>query len=791
MTPKDFETAVDFTFSIDKDESEIKNVAQKSKHIVVNNEQLESYVKLIKKDLKTDKTVTLNSASFKIKATKDIYDRGNGKILYKNGETVTQKVGKTTYDTFTTNSQNLVVPNNSCASEFDFLGTVITPLKLPVGSFEVYEISIPEGFLQLDEPVKFNIEGIRDFDKDEDGDPVIEVIVKNEQPTGTLVIDKSIALRENVDTSLIDTSDLSGIEFSLKANEDIIDYSDGSIIYKKGELVNNYNLSQSGNLTVSKIPMGRYILKEEKTLDGLVLNDTIYNIEFIKEDDITKVYTVTKDIINDTTLVDISKTDITGDEELVGAELKVIDENDNVIDSWTSTDKSHKIEGLKVEKSYKLVEDLAPLGFVKATSIDFKIEKTNSVQQVTMVDKVVEMSKTDVGGTEIEGATIQVLDDESNIIDEWVSTKESHKIRNLIEGKSYILHEEIVVDGYVKATDIPFKVTENKETQKLTMIDKVVEVSKRDVAGEEVEGAKLQVLDKDNNVIDEWISSKEDHKVSGLKEGDTYKLHEEVAIGDYVKASDIEFKVSFEKETQKIIMIDKLVEIIKTDLVTGEEIEGAELQVVDENDTIIDEWISTKEPHKVSGLEENKTYRLIEKTCPYGYEIAEEIEFTVTNEKVNQKIEMKDKPILKKIKLVKLDSDTKEVIKADFTFGIFEDEECTKLIKEVNSDKELGTITFEDLRYNTYFIKELKQPENYQLSDRIVKIEINENGTFADGVLLEDNDSVCSFEFYNQLVPKVQTGNETNYTLLIVSAIISLLEIIAGIFILRKNKKNN
>ena len=238
-------------------------------------------------------------------------------------------------------------------------------------------------------------------------------------------------------------------------------------------------------------------------------------------------------------------------------------------------------------------------------------------------------------------------------------------------------------------------------------------------------------------------------------------------------------------------MVDKLVEIIKTDLVTGEEIEGAELQVVDENDTIIDEWISTKEPHKVSGLEENKTYRLIEKTCPYGYEIAEEIEFTVTNEKVNQKIEMKDKPILKTIKLLKLDSDTKEVIKADFTFGIFEDEECTKLIKEVNSDKELGTVTFEDLRYNTYFIKELIQPENYQLSDRIVKIEINENGTFADGVLLEDNDSVCSFEFYNQLVPKVQTGNETNYTLLIVSAIISLLEIIAGIFILRKNKKNN
>lgn len=52
VTPKDYETAVDFTFSITQDETEVQEVAQKSKHLVVNNEQLESYVKLIKKDLK-------------------------------------------------------------------------------------------------------------------------------------------------------------------------------------------------------------------------------------------------------------------------------------------------------------------------------------------------------------------------------------------------------------------------------------------------------------------------------------------------------------------------------------------------------------------------------------------------------------------------------------------------------------------------------------------------------------------------------------------------------------------
>ena len=47
-----------------------------------------------------------------------------------------------------------------------------------------------------------------------------------------------------------------------------------------------------------------------------------------------------------------------------------------------------------------------------------------------------------------------------------------YKIKNLVEGESYILHEEVSIEGYVKATDVEFKVTNDKETQKLVMIDK-------------------------------------------------------------------------------------------------------------------------------------------------------------------------------------------------------------------------------------------------------------------------------------------------------------------------------
>ena len=645
--------------------------------------------------------------------------------------------------------------------------------------------------MQLEKSVKFKIEGIRDFDKDQDGDPIVEVVVKNEQPTGTLIIDKEIALRENVDTSLIDTSDLSGIEFKLSAKENIISPIDGSIIYKKGQEVKTYNLDKDGNLKVEELPMGVYEIQETKTLAGLVLNDKVYEVKFEQKDLVTKVYEVKLDISNDTTLFDFSKTDVTGDKELPGAKLKVTNKEGKVIDEWTSTENKHTIEGLVVGNEYTMTEEIAPDGYVKATSITFKVENTKEVQHVQMKDKIVDMSKVDIGGEEVEGAKIKVFDEEGNIVDEWTSGKEEHKIKGLKEGKKYTLHEEVAPDGYVKATDVEFEVTTDKENQHIDLIDKVVEISKEDIAGKEIEGAKLQVLGKDGNIIDEWTSTKEPHKVTGLTEGETYKLHEEVAIGDYVKASDIKFKVTTDKETEKHIMIDKLVEIVKTDLVTGEEIEGAELQVVDEEGNIVDEWTSTKEAHKVPGLEEGKKYKLIEKTAPYGYELTEEIEFVVTTDKETQKVEMKDMPILKDIQLTKIDSKTKEVILEKFTFGLYIDEECKELIQQVDSNKETGTILFDDVRYGTYYIKEITAPKGYEKSDKVVKVEINDKGVFVDDKEINENDNIYNFEFENAPIETPNTGDNSHLKLIGGVMILSLLGLILLAIKLFKNNKDN
>lgn len=704
-TPVDFEPAVDFSFSITKDESEIQEVAQKVKHLVVNDEQLESYIKLVKKDLKSNKIVTLNSATFEIKAASDIIDRGNGKTLYRKGDKITQKLGSTTYSSFTTNADNEVIPDYSYNSNNDGKGITITPLSLPVGKYEITEIRIPTGFLQLEAPVKFEIKNVKDFDTDKDGDFIKEVIVKNEQPTGTLKVNKTVAIRENVDTSLINISDLSGIQFKLTAKEDIIDMADGSKFYTKGQEVGTYNLTKEGKLTIDNLPMGTYELQEIKTLDGLVLNNKNYEVKFVKVDDITKIYTENRKISNDTTIFEFSKTDIAGETELEGAKLTVLD-GDKVVDTWISSDKTHKIEGLVAGKEYTLREEIAPNTYVKATDIKFKVENTKDVQKVTMIDKIVELTKTDIGGEEVEGAKIQVLDGE-RIVDEWTSGKEAHKINGLEEGKTYILHEEVAPDGYVKATDIEFTVTTDKETQHEKLVNKIVKVS-------------------------------------------------------------------------------------KTDLTNGEELEGAELEITDVEGNVIENWTSTKEPHIVNGLEEGKTYTLTEKTAPYGYEMTESITFTVTTDKETQIIEMKDMPILKNIKIIKVDAESKEVIKDKFTFAIYEDQEGTKLIKEVKSDKEEGTVIFEELRFGTYFIKEIKAPKGYELSDRVVKVEINGKGVFIDDELTEESDNTVTFNFENKKIEVPQTGDNSHIKLALGILLLATLGLAYfGIKIYKSHKDNN
>lgn len=828
VTPKDFYTNPDFTVSITQDTSEIKKDEDKVKKVILNNRPVETQLKLVKKDQETCKNVSLNSASFKIVADEDILE--GGKVVYKKGQTITQKVGGKKYDTFTTNSKNVVIVKTEYTNDDDDKGEVFLPLQFFAGKYHLEEVKVPEGFIGLGKTQSFEMTGLLDFSKDEDGDPIYTVTVKDEQPKGSVHLTKTVDDLDT-DTDLVDRSDLSKIQFVLKAKDNIYSPVDGTLMFAKDEKITAensgavvnvgteiekgiYSLSKEGQLDISNLPMGigeaKYYFEEVKTLDGCVLDETKHAFTFKQKDFTTKNYSKELNVENKTTHFNFNKTDVTGDKEVEGAQLTITDEKGNVIDHWISTDMPHSIEGLVVGKTYTLSETVSAKDYVKASDIRFTVKNSSELETVTMKDKQVSFTKTDVTGEkEVEGATITVKEKETGkVIDEWTSTKESHFINGLEEGKIYVLSETVSPEEYVKSTEIEFTVSKDKVDQKVNMKDKQVIISKSMVSGDEVVGASMQILDEDGNIVDEWISEGKEHYASNLEEGHSYTLHEDLAPTGLILANDIVFAVTEEKENQKVEMVDTINEVskVKED---GTLLKDAELTVVSmKTKQIVDKWISgqhifdltddmksqlaengkaegmyvddedstvtysisknkddytlmivkdgvttysnidlegNETSHRIKGLVAGEIYILRETKTPDGYATFEEQEF-VADENKDTFLKMKDE-------------DTKvEVSKQDITTK----KELPGAHLKV-TDEEGNTVDEWVSKEESHIIKNLVAGKSYTLTETIApaKYKIAESVNFK----VEDTGAVQKVVMYDELLPEaakvVKTGDNT------------------------------
>lgn len=651
-TPKDFYTNPDFFVSVTKDTSEIKNDADKVKKVILNNRPVETQLKLVKQDEETGKTVSLNSASFKIVADEDILDGGN--IVYKKGQYITQKVGGKKYDTFTTNSDNVVVVKTEYTNDDDEKGEVFLPLQFFAGKYHLEEVKVPTGFIGLGKTQSFEMSGLLDYTKDEDGDPIYTVTVRDEQPKAQIKLNKTVADLDT-DVDLVDRSDLSKIQFVLKAKENIYSPVDGSLMFAKddvittensGAIVNSgtevgngvYALSTDGHLDISNLPMGvgeaQYYLQEVKTLDGCVLDTAQYDAVFKQSDYTTKTYIKSFDVENLTTDFEFNKTDVTGDKEVEGAQLTITDEEGNVVDQWTSTDKVHSIEGLVEGKKYTLHEDLAPTGLNLANDIEFEVSYEKENQQVEMIDTINEVSKVDEKGNLLKGAEMTVTSNKTkNIIDKWISGQHIFDVTDEMKAQ---LKENGKAEGtYMDEEDstVQYSIAKNKGKDDYTVMfvkDGITTYTNIDLDGNETR-----------------------HMIQGLEAGEEYVLKETKTPNGYATFKTQTFTAEEGKDTVlSMTDEDTKIEISKQDITTKKELEGAKLKVTDKDGKVIDEWTSGKEPHMIKNLTAGETYTLTEVIAPKNYKVAKSIQFTVKDTGVAQKVVMYDElmPVAKKVK---------------------------------------------------------------------------------------------------------------------------------------------
>ena len=462
----------------------------------------------------------------------------------------------------------------------------------------------------------------------------------------TAIILGNVDSKENVKTGKIeikktdtDGNPLKSGEFGIYANADMYI---GDTLYKKGQLVVSIKTDDSGVARSGDLPYGSYYVKEISAPtqeDGNSHN-------FVLSDDTQYVKINGKNKTDTVTFVDkkvtASKTTITGTDEIKGAVMTVTDNDGKVIDTWTSDGNPHSIKGLHEGWEYTLTETTAPKGYVKAESIKFTVSTDKKDQTIVMKDKQFTASKKDVSGKNyVEGAKLEVRDDQNRVVDSWTSTKEDHYVSGLEEGKTYTLIEETAPEGYVRADEITFTVTKEKVDQEVNMFDAQVKVTKTDaLTGDSVKGAEFTVFDKDGNIVDKWTTDGTAHAVSGLDAGCEYILKETKTPEGYMTAPDRTLVVSGEQNMDVEIKEHPVltdIEVQKVDAQTKKVIRSKDFEFTMYSDAECKNAITTVSADKNAGTATFKdlrygTYYIKETKAPTGYLLSKEVKKVVIDD---------------------------------------------------------------------------------------------------------------------------------------------------------------
>lgn len=448
---------------------------------VLLDDEFKAKLKIVKQDDETKQPVLLANTEFKV------YDLDAKKYVEQ----------VTTYP-------NTVVHKSYFTDENGYL---ILPESLKCGNYRIEEVSAPDGYTQNTQYVEIKVDKNTAYQMDSvSGDAIITVTYENHPVKGKLVIHKSGETLKSFKKDFVyEETSLEGAEFEIYAAEDIFtpdhqvdEQGNRHVIYAKDTLVKTVTTNKNGEAVIKDLPLGKYRVKETKAPSGFVLNPDIQEVSFIYKDQNTPEIEEKLVFSNERQKVELSveKQDAETGKVLKGATFglynkeaissgdKVIVKADTLLQEIISNEKGKAAFTLDLPLGRYYVKELqAPAGYVSSDEIlefdatyqgqDVKTIKLKSVKKNQPT--TVEVTKADITtGTELDGASMSVLDKDGNVIDSWTSVKDSpHVIKRLQVGKTYILREELAPYGYLRATDVEFTISDTAEVQKVKMEDEV------------------------------------------------------------------------------------------------------------------------------------------------------------------------------------------------------------------------------------------------------------------------------------------------------------------------------
>lgn len=646
---------------------------------LINNAEFESYVKVVKVDSETGKTIPYEGAGF------EIYDSNGQKISMMFAYPT-----PTTIDVFYTNSE----------------GYLITPEVLPYGEYSLVEVQAPYGYALDKTPVAFSVSS--ENAEEENLLTIVKVEKQNTAQKGKISVHKTGDIFTSVTTAssaytnengemivnpttytpVFADGDLSDAIFQVIAVEDIVTL-DGTTRAYAGDVVSEITTDENGYAETEPLYLGKYEIREIKAPDGYVLNNEPKDVELTYAGQEFEVRdTVNTAFENEYQGVKISLSKVMENDELFGIYGK--DYYTSIrfglfaAEDITAADGSViPADGLLSEVS--LDEDMTA---VIAENIPFG---RYYVQEIATDEHYVLNGEKYLVNFEYMGQDIRTVDIDCGQFVNLLKRGriEGHKVDDKSEPLENAVFGLFTADcvkfsrdtaimtavsdenGCFEFTDVPFgqyivreiesprgyilsgkeyavSIAEDGEVIEITAENKpiTVKISKRDIYGNELVGAEMVLENADGETVDKWTSDGTNHIVSKLGAGE-YVLKEIAAPDGYVIATDIKFSVDIygnvtvenvdstavsDNGYPLIVMVDDTtkVRISKQDVTTGKELPGATLQIIDENGNVVKEWVSTNEPHMIEGkLIAGKEYTLKEIIAPEGYEITNEIKFTV------------------------------------------------------------------------------------------------------------------------------------------------------------------
>lgn len=646
---------------------------------IINNEKFESYIKIIKVDSETGKIIPYEGAGF------EIYDSNGQKISMTFAYPT-----PTTIDTFYTNSEGyLITPEILPYGEYSLVevqapvGYVLdsTPVSFTVSADNAEK----ENALTVIKVRKENTAQKGKISVHKTGDIFTSVATVSSAYTnenGEMIVNPTTY------TPVFADGDLSGTVFQVIAVEDIVTL-DGTVRANVGDVVAEITTDENGYAETEPLYLGKYEVREIKAPYGYVLNNEPKDVELTYAGQEFEVRdTVNTAFENEYQSVRISLSKVMESDEQFGIYGKdcytsvrfglfaaeditaadgTVIPADGLISEVSLDENMTAVIAEKIPFGKYYVQEIATDEHYVLNGEKYLVTFEYMGQEVTTVSIDCGQFVNELKRGKIEGIKVNESEeplenalfglfavDTAEFTSESaymtaVSDKNGYFKFDEIPYGEYVVHEIEAPTGYILSDEsYPVTVCEDGETITVRTINKpiTVELSKIDVYGEELIGAEMQLENANGEIVDEWTSDGTNHVVTELPAGD-YTLKEIAAPDGYVIATDIKFTVDVygnvtvenveatatsENGNPLVVMIDDTtkVQISKQDITTGEKLPGAKLQVIDRDGNVVEEWVSSSEPHFIEGkLIAGKEYTLKETIAPEGYEIANEIKFTV------------------------------------------------------------------------------------------------------------------------------------------------------------------